>query len=694
MRNWKVVAVVLILLGVFAAFYFFRSSPAKPAQKIERYNFILISIDTTRADAIAVYGNEEIKTPIIDSFAREGTLFRNAVAHVPLTFPSHTTLMTGLLPARNGVRDNHGYRLKQTIPTMASLFHDNGYKTAAFVSSIILDHRFGLDHGFDTYNDFIQYGSQQSVNPQNERIASATTAEAVNWLSANQQNPYFLFVHYYDPHAKYDPPEPYKSNFSNHYYGEIAYVDSQIGVLLKSINDLNKTVILITADHGEGLGEHGELGHGLFIYDSTMHVPFLMKGPGIAAKKVITQQVQLVDVLPTFLELAKIPRPQGLDGRSLQPLLDGESWSEYPAILETEYPLGIGWSPLYAARSSQWKVIDAPQPELYNIKEDPKENKNEQGKSDQTVRVLSDKLQKYKKIPPMTEKSHTEDAELQEQLRSLGYLSGTSKPKDLSNLPDPKSKIEVWKLYEQSTFLSMEGKKAESVELLERAAKMDSSNPILLDTLAQFVIDHDPQKAVEYWQNALRLSPEDNKIHHRLALGFKRLGEIDKSIIEEQVALKIDPEMQEALIGLAETLISLNKLQQALSYLQKSLELDPRNAAAAYQTGNIYLRLGDITQAASYFEKSIQYNPSLPQSYYSLAIIKGQSGDLAGAEELLKKSLELNPSFAEAYFNLGILYERMGRKDESLQAYQNFINYADPKIHAARIEQARQKLGQ
>jgi choline-sulfatase len=657
-------------------------------------NFILISIDTTRADAIGVYGNKQIRTPIIDSFANDGTLFRNAVAHVPLTLPSHTTLMTGLLPARNGVRDNHGYRLKQTIPTMASLFHDNGYKTAAFVSSIILDHRFGLDHGFDTYNDFIQYGSQESVNPQNERIAGATVLEASKWLSSNQQNPYFLFIHFYDPHAKYDPPEPYKSNYSNHYFGEIAYVDSQIGVLLRDVQDLENTVILITADHGEGLGEHGELGHGLFIYDSTMHIPFLMKGPGIEAKKVITQQVQLVDLLPTFLDLARIPRPQGLDGRSLRPLLDGDSWGESTAILETEYPLGIGWSPLYAARSSQWKVIDAPEPELYNIKEDPKENNNQQGKSDQTVRGLSDKLQKYKKIPPMTEKSHTEDAELQEQLRSLGYLSGTSKPKDLTNLPDPKSKIEVWKLYEQSTFMSMEGKKAESVELLERAAKMDSSNPILLDTMAQFIFDQDPQKAVEYWQKALRLSPEDNKIHHRLALGFKRLGEIDKSIVEEQVALKIDPEMQEALIGLGETLISLNKPQEALNYLQKSLELDPRNAAAAYQTGNAYLRLGDLTQAASYFEKSIQYNPSLPQSYYSLAIIKGQSGDLAGAEELLKKSLELNPSFAEAYFNLGIIYERMGRKEESLQAYQNFINYADPKIHAARIEQARQKLGQ
>ncbi|MCI0447493.1 sulfatase, partial [bacterium] len=300
MRNWKIFTLVLVffLLIVLAAFLLQIGSPP-PLQISERFNFILISIDTTRADAIGVYGNEQIKTPIIDSFARDGTLFRNAVAHVPLTLPSHATLMTGLLPARNGVRDNHGYRLKQTIPTLASLLRDNGYKTAAFVSSVVLDHRFGLNNGFDTYNDFIQYGSQQSVNPQNERIASATAVEAANWLDSNQQNPYFLFVHFYDPHAKYDPPEPFKSNFSNPYFGEIAYVDSQIGVLLRSVKDLENTVILITSDHGEGLGEHGELGHGLFIYDSTIRIPFLMKGPRIARGKKIAQQVQLVDVLPT-----------------------------------------------------------------------------------------------------------------------------------------------------------------------------------------------------------------------------------------------------------------------------------------------------------------------------------------------------------------------------------------------------------
>ncbi|HEY7161699.1 MAG TPA: sulfatase-like hydrolase/transferase, partial [Acidobacteriota bacterium] len=200
MRNWKSFTIVLVffLLIVVAIFLWHAGTPG-PLQKAEHLNFVLISIDTTRADAIGVYGNEQIKTPVIDSFAQGGALFQNAVAHVPLTLPSHTTLMTGLLPAKNGVRDNHGYRLKQTIPTMASLFRNKGYKTAAFVSSIILDHRFGLDHGFDTYNDFIQFGSQQSMNPQNERIASATTTEAVNWLSANQEGPYFLFVHYYDP---------------------------------------------------------------------------------------------------------------------------------------------------------------------------------------------------------------------------------------------------------------------------------------------------------------------------------------------------------------------------------------------------------------------------------------------------------------------------------------------------------------
>ncbi len=685
--------VLIVLLGIIAA-YFLKPRLIPPAAKTERNNFILISIDTTRADAIGAYGNQEIRTPVIDSFAREGTLFRNAVTHVPLTLPSHATLMTGLLPARNGVRDNHGYRLKQSIVTMASLFRENGYKTAAFVSSIVLDHRFGLANGFETYNDFIQYGSQDSKNLQNERIAKATAIEAANWLASNQQNPFFLFVHFYDPHAKYDPPEPYRSNFPNPYFGEIAYVDEQIGFLLQSLKNVQQTVILVTSDHGEGLGEHGELGHGLFIYDSTIRIPFLLKGPGIPSGKEILQQVQLVDVLPAFLDLAEIQKPQGLDGRSFVPLLRGNAWNETPAILETQYPLAIGWSPLQAARSSQWKVIDAPEPELYNLKGDPSETKNKHGRIDSSIRVLSEKLQKYKKIPPITEKVRANDPELEEQLRSLGYLSGRSKPANVENLPDPKSKIEIWKLYESSTFLSMEGKKKAAVELLERAAKMDSSNPILLDTLAQFVVDDDPEKAVEYWQKALRLSPEDNKIHHRLAFGFKRLGQIDKSILEEKIALKIDPEMQEALVGLGDTMISSNRPQEALIYLQKSLELDPQNAAAAYQTGNAFLKLGDLTRAAENYENAIKFNPSLPQPYYALAILKGQSGDLSGVEELLRKALQLNPTFAEAYYNLGIVLERMGRKEEALKEYQQFITYADPKLHASRIEAARQKLRQ
>ncbi len=691
MRNKLLIFLFTIAAGIFAVFFFRKKEPPLTTET-SKLNFVLISIDTTRADSIGIYGNQQIQTPNVDSIGRAGIIFKNAVAHVPLTLPSHASLLTGLLPAKHGIRDNHGYRLNSNTATLPSLLQARNYKTAAFVSSIVLDHRFGLSNGFDLYDDFIQYGAQDSNNPQNERLAEATASQAINWLSSNQQSPFFLFVHFYDPHARYNPPEPFHSRYSNQYFGEIAYVDQQIGRIIESLKPVrDKTVILITADHGEGLGDHDELGHGLFLYDSTIHIPLVLTGPGIPSKMEISQQVQLIDVVPTILELAKVEKPKTLDGRSFLLTFSGKSWGETPAILETQYPLGIGWSPLYSARTSQWKVIDAPEPELYDLKSDPKETTNRNGENNPTARSISEKLQKYKKTIPVPQDTKT-DPELEENLRSLGYLSGSTKPKNMDNLPDPKSKIKIWKLYERSTFLSMEGKHSEAIQLLQQASLLDSTNPVLLDTLGQFVINTDPKKAVEYWKKALRLSPEDNKIHHRLALGLKRLGDVENSIVEEKIALKIDPEMQEALVSLGETLSAAGKPQEAIPYLQQSLELDPRNAAAAYELGNAYRNMGNLADAAEQYENAIQFNPSLAHPYYALAILKGQQGDFNAAEQLLRNSLERNPKFAEAYFNLGIILERQGRTEEAKQAYQNFISYADPEIHAARIESAKQKL--
>jgi arylsulfatase A-like enzyme/Tfp pilus assembly protein PilF len=691
-RNSTLFILVGSLLIIGLAIFFYRTEKPQPAAEKTKLNFVLISIDTTRADSIGIYGNQQIKTPNIDSIGRAGMVFKNAVAHVPLTLPSHASLLSGLLPAKHGIRDNHGYQLNAATPTLPSMLKTKDYKTAAFVSTIVLDHRFGLSKGFDVYDDFIQYGTQDSNNPQNERLAEATTSAAINWIASNHQSSFFLFIHYYDPHARYHPPEPFLSKYSsNQYLGEIAYVDEQIGKILESLNSVREnTIILITADHGEGLGDHDELGHGLFLYDSTIHIPFVLAGPGIPSKE-ISQQIQLIDVAPTILELAGIPQLGEFDGRSFVPLFSGKSFGETSAILETQYPLAIGWSPLYSARTSQWKIIDAPELELYDLKTDPKEITNRKSANDPTVRSMSDKLQKYKSLMSATQNTKT-DPELEEQLRSLGYLSGSTKPKHLQNLPDPKSKIEVWKLYERATFLSMDGKQSEAIELLERAAVVDSTNPILFDTLGQFVVQADPKKAVEYWQKALRINPEDSKIHHRIALGFKRLGDIEKFIVEEKIALKIDPQMQEALVSLGETLAATGKPQEAIAYLQNSLELDPRNAPAAYELGNAYRNMGDFTRAAEQYEKAIQFNPSLAHPYYALAILKGQQGDLNGAEQLLKSALQRNPQFAEAYYNLGIILERQGRVEEAKQAYQNFISYADPLLHATRIETARKKI--
>jgi choline-sulfatase len=283
-----------------------------------------------------------------------------------------------MLPVHHGIHDNHGAKLDPNQMTLALALKQAGYTTQAFVSSLILDHHFGLDNGFDRYDDFVQASSEESEAMEGERIAGDTTSAAIDWLQQNKKSPFFLFVHYYDPHARYEPPEPYRSRYvKNEYFGEIAYVDEQVGKLMKAIEPVRaNTLVILTSDHGEGMGNHDELSHGLFIYDSTIHVPLLISGPGLAAAKQIETQTRAIDVMPTLLAFTGITLPSGVDGRSLLPLIRGENWQESDTISESLYAMVLGWHPLFSVRNSRWKYVDAPKPELYDLAKDPGETTN------------------------------------------------------------------------------------------------------------------------------------------------------------------------------------------------------------------------------------------------------------------------------------------------------------------------------
>src|SRR3954465_1467078 len=368
MRSVAVFALASLVLAVGCRAPSSRSSPP------DRPNVLLVTIDTLRADHVGCYGYTNASTPTIDALAKRGVRFETAVAHVPLTGPSHASILTGQIPLGHGFRNNSGFTLSPQVKTAAEDFRQAGYRTAGFVSGFPLDRRFGFSRGFDDYDDHLPKGNDRRRTPYVERFADATTDAALRWLEARTtgSGPWFLWVHYYDPHAPYEPPPDLAARFSpSPYDGEIAFVDRELQRLLSAVStrgDTGRTFTLVTADHGESLGEHGEGTHGLFVYDATLHVPWIMAGPGIPAGRVVPTVARSIDVLPTLLDYAGLRPPAPMDGRSLRPAADGQSMSDAPAYSESLYPeLELGWAPLHAMRLGRFKLIDAPRAELYDV---------------------------------------------------------------------------------------------------------------------------------------------------------------------------------------------------------------------------------------------------------------------------------------------------------------------------------------
>ena len=404
--------------------------PAAPSRSSspDRPNVLLVTIDTLRADHVGCYGWTRASTPTIDALASRGVRFETAVAHAPLTGPSHASILTGQIPLGHGFRNNSGFTLSPGVKTAAEDFRQAGYRTAAFVSGFPLDRRFGFDRGFDTYDDRLPKGNDRRRTPYVERFADATT-DAVLALAGSAcqtpQRPWFLWVHYYDPHAPYEPPGDLAERYRDAPYdGEIAFVDQQLGRLLHAIDAKNepaRTVVLITADHGESLGEHGEGTHGIFVYDATLRVPWVMTGPQIPAGRVSPTVARSIDVLPTLADYAGLPRRRDVDGRSLRPAADGQAMSDAPSYAESLYPeLELGWAPLYAWRTANFKFIKAPRPELYDLEQDRSETKNqaqeERARAADMARTLDDAL--LHAAPPTA--TAPVDPEAAERLRALG----------------------------------------------------------------------------------------------------------------------------------------------------------------------------------------------------------------------------------------------------------------------------------
>jgi arylsulfatase A-like enzyme len=519
-------------------------------------NVLLISIDTCRADYLEPYGGKKIKTPHINALAQDGFLFTDAVTPVPLTLPAHTTLLTGLHPIQHNVRDNFSGVLGDSVVTLPELFREAGYATAGVIGSILISHRTGLGQGFDVYKDEFTREEFRALQPSVERKGESALALTRDWLDSYLQTenkkPFFLFVHFYDPHKLYQPPAPFDEQYAHDLYGgEIAYVDFCIGKLVDGLKEnglYDDLLLVLIGDHGEGLGDHEEVTHGLFLYEEAVHVPFLVKLPNCEnsfSPFPIHQTVSLEDVTPTLIELCGLGFTK-TNGVSLAPwLLRQESETDRWICLETQYPLTYNWSPMYSLRSSQWKYIHTPRPELYNLLEDPKEKKNLAGLSAAQRTYMNGILEnQLVELARTAVNDHDPQYSIDraEILTSLGYMAAGNMKGRIGpdrTLPDAKDKISVYIKNDVALGYMMKGMYSQAIDMFLEVVENDPTNPTPYFNLGlTYMQMADYDNALSLMEKAVLLAPESIHIHLHIAKVLLQKGEYGKcrSVLESIIA--------------------------------------------------------------------------------------------------------------------------------------------------------------
>jgi choline-sulfatase len=646
----------------------------KRAEAWRPLNVVLVTIDTLRADRVGCYGYAKAESPHLDDLAKRGVLFENAVAQVPLTPPSHASMLTGVYPTVHQVRDVGGFTLSASHPTLAKILAGKGWSTAAFVGSAVLKKTVGLHQGFQVYDDRIPEPDLDSaVRGHADRPAGVVVDLAIQWLTRQDKTrPIFLWVHLYDPHAPYSPPPPFRENFRQRPYdGEIAYTDSQVGRLLKTVEDgglMPNTIVSILADHGESLGEHGEFSHGVFLYESTVRIPWIMAGPGVPAAKRVRDQARTIDLLPTILGLIGGDVPKECQGVSLAPAFSGQPVQTEHAYVEALFPkINMGWAELRAIRTNKWKYVQAPRPELYNLEKDPNEGENIIERHPEEANKLKVRLQELSGGSESPEQVVVGkvDPQLEKQLRSLGYLSGGgAKRLVLTGTGiDPKDRVEILRLVEESIGPHSQQPSAQRLQLLRQAVREDSTNPMLYLVLGDGLEKHRLlDEALELYQTALKhQGTATSTMYTRIARIQGQRGRIAEAIGALQKAVELDPNDIKTLNKLAVSCLLVGRTAEAQGALEALLFLDPENAEAHNSLGWMALRAKDSATAIQHFEKS----------------------------------LAADPDFLEPYINLGMLYRQAGRLQDSRAAFEAFLARAPRQAkYRTSVPEVQKKLAE
>jgi arylsulfatase A-like enzyme/Tfp pilus assembly protein PilF len=652
----------------------------------DRPNVLLVTLDTTRADHLGCYGYEPPTTPNIDRIAAESWVFDHAYATNPVTLPSHTSIMTGTYPMAHGARDNSTFVVPDRVTTLAETLGHAGYETAAIVASFVLDSRFNLDQGFASYNDDV--GAHWSIDEVrvreanefgfSERKANLVTAAALDWLELPRREPFFLWLHYFDPHEPINPPEPHQSRFTEAYDAEVAFADEQLGRLLDALRrrgELDSTIVIITADHGEGLTDHDEPTHSLLIFDSTMHVPLIIRPPGGRPTMRIAPAASIVDIVPTVLDMLDIELPAEIQGRSLVPVMGGGAdWPDRFVYMESLVArLQCGWSELRGLRSGTEKLIHGPKPRYYRVDQDPLEIYDLAPRQSQRVVELTSELdralQRWRTAEAEAVTSPLDETALA-QLQALGYLAGPATvPSGLdgplaaaSRLDDPHDMQRLFNLFSIALEDLRQGAHLIGIRRLETVLAADPDNPAVLTYLgkAYLIMARQPVQARAAFERALAADPRQYEANLFMARLLLAEGDVAGAERHARAALGVMPDSVEALYELARVERAVGQDQRAGATLRLALERDSKHLPSLVGLATLHAVRKEHEAARPYFDRALAIAPNNAEVLYNVAIWHLQDQDTGAAISRLEQALRAAPQHGEAHYVLGKLLDEAG----------------------------------
>lgn len=626
-------------------------------------NILIITVDTLRYDYISCNNPKAPHTPNIDLLAKDGVNFINARSPVPITLPAHTCIMTGLYPPQTGVRDNGISALPDEIPTIASILLKNGYHTAAVIGSIALERRFGLSKGFEIYDDFIpgDFAERKATDVTRIAIEEAKSLKA----------PWFFWVHYFDPHYPYNPPEEFAKQYpDNSYAGEVAFTDSEVGRLLNSIDKKN-TYIILTGDHGESLGEHGEDTHGVFIYDSTLRIPLIISSQDIKPG-VNTESCSLIDIASTILSILKIPFSKQMNGKNLL----GSS-NPSPLYVESRLPMNsFHWSPLYGIILANKKYIKAPIEELYDIGKDKSEEKNLFNQSQKSSTSMKIAYKNLASIFPSS--TNSKKPSYLSGLKSLGYLSSTPAPG--GSCPDPKTRTSTLRKMETARGSKISGNSDKALKLWKDIVRDDSDNPTALIEYAMLLEERDDaNSAIPLLKKAIKIAPHFTEAITNLGHCLVSINKADEAKACYEAALKDNPNIIEAINPLASYYLDKNKPDPAFSLLEGAASKGIANSSTYLLLGRIKLVQKDGKTAESNFEKALHLSKDPRKTLKIIADTYVIQGDLNKAIHYYEEGIRLFPDYPDNYLTLGTIFLQGEMPERALAYYKKALSLQLPQ---------------